>query len=150
MSRTVDATRTPLGDPLVRGVFAAVRRLLVVLFVISLAAVVFAIVMSGRSDLVNAVVWIRSIAVVAAAVILYGFAMLAERGRVWAYRRLRLLAYLIPCGVVLLIAAPGEFPLWIKIEQGVCGAVILAVAILLSRSRVRAAFPAAVSRRRRP
>ncbi|GAA2007226.1 hypothetical protein [Microbacterium ulmi] len=147
---TVVTSEQPgLAHPRIRRSFAAVRALLAVLLIVSIAAVAFAFVEQSHAELVNTVVWIRSVAVVAAAIILYLLAVFASRGRAGAYRRLRLLSFLIPAGVVLLIVAPGEFPLWIKIEQAVCGALILAVGIILSRRRLRELFPTAKKARRR-
>ncbi|MDM4763683.1 hypothetical protein QT381_11755 [Galbitalea sp. SE-J8] len=132
--------RELLDHPSAQRGFAAVRALLLVLFIVSAASLLFAYVERADGDLVNTVVWIRGIAVVAAAVVLYAFAALAARGTAWAYRRLRLLAFLIPCGIVLLIVAPGEFPLWMKVEQAVCGVLVLATGIILSRGHIRGHF----------
>jgi hypothetical protein len=136
---TIDQPR--LDHPRTHRAFRAVRALLAVLFVISLASVLFAVIEQADSDLVNTVVWIRSIAVVAAAVLLYAFAAQAARGKGWAYRRLRLLSFIIPVGVVILIVAPGEYPLWLKIEQAVCGLVVLSIGLILSASHMRSLFP---------
>jgi hypothetical protein len=129
-----------LSSPSTLVAFRCVKILLVTVFVVSIVVLVFAFVNRSNPGLVNAVVWIRGIAVAAAAVILYGFAVIALHGRTWAYHRLRLLSFLIPCGVVLLIVAPGEFPLWMKVEQGFCGILVLLAGLIINRREVRALF----------
>ncbi|GAB3913983.1 hypothetical protein GCM10011575_18830 [Microlunatus endophyticus] len=129
-----------------RGVFRVAAGLLVGYIAISAAALVFAVVERHNSGLVNGVVWIRGGAVLASSILLYVLCRFAEKGRTTAYRRLRLLSFIIPCGVLIIIIAPGEYPTWMKIEQVVCGALVLTIAILMSQPQVRAAFPKPVKK----
>ncbi|MFI0151218.1 hypothetical protein [Streptomyces lydicus] len=40
--------------------------------------------------------------------------------------------------IAVILAVPGAFPLWLKIEQGVCGLVLLGVAALVNGKHLRA------------
>mgnify|MGYP001085544412 CR=1 FL=1 len=42
--------------------------------------------------------------------------------------------------IVAIVALPGTFPVWMKVEQSVCGALLLAVVVVANRPGVRAAF----------
>jgi hypothetical protein len=40
--------------------------------------------------------------------------------------------------IVVIIAIPGSFPLWMKIEQGACGLVLLGVVAIVNGKQLRA------------
>jgi hypothetical protein len=42
--------------------------------------------------------------------------------------------------VVVILALPGTFPLWLKLEPGVCGLLLLGVVVSVNRSRIRSLF----------
>ncbi len=44
--------------------------------------------------------------------------------------------------MVVIIALPGTFPLWMKIEQGVCGLLLIGVAVLVNGKHLRSSFGA--------
>jgi hypothetical protein len=44
--------------------------------------------------------------------------------------------------IAVIIAIPGTFPLWMKIEQGVCGLVLVGVVVQVNSRRVRSLFTA--------
>jgi len=42
--------------------------------------------------------------------------------------------------IVVIIALPGTFPLWMKFEQGVCGLLLLGVALIVNGKHLRSVF----------
>jgi hypothetical protein len=42
--------------------------------------------------------------------------------------------------IAVIIALPGTFPLWMKIEQGVCGLLLLGVVLVVNGKHLRSAF----------
>ncbi|GLZ77843.1 hypothetical protein Afil01_26500 [Actinorhabdospora filicis] len=125
-----------------RPAFRLVRHVYLAVFAVSVAALVLAFLLRDRPDLVNAVVWIRGGAVAIAAPVLVLVARAAARGSRAAFVRLRWISTAVPIGVVIIVAVPNDgYPLWMKVEQGVVGAIVLVAAVALNRSRVRALFP---------
>lgn len=40
----------------------------------------------------------------------------------------------------VIVAVPGDFPLWFKLEQGVCGLLLLGVVLVVNGKHLRTAF----------
>lgn len=127
---------TSLDLTTARPAFRLVQRVYLAVFAVSVAALALAFVWRADPDLVNSVVWIRGGAVAVAAPILVLVARAAARGSRAAFVRLRWVSTLVPIGVVVIIAVPNDgYPLWMKIEQGVVGAIVLVAAVVLTRLR---------------
>ncbi len=107
------------------------------LSVLTLAAIV---VMRDDASVVNDAVWVRGTIVVASALLTFAFAARTARGSRGAYRRLRIASGVMVVAIACIIALPGTFPLWMKIEQGVCGLALLGVVLLVNGPRLRALF----------
>jgi hypothetical protein len=109
---------------------------------LALSAVTLAAIVLLRHDVaaVNSAVWIRGMAVVASALLTTLFAARAAAGSRRAYLRLRIVSTVMVVAIALIIALPGPFPLWLKIEQGVCGLLLLGVAVRVNGPRLRALF----------
>jgi hypothetical protein len=86
---------------------------------------------------VNSAVWIRGVAVAASALLTTLFAARAAAGSRRAYLRLRIVSVVMVVAIVVIIALPGSFPLWLKIEQGVCGLLLLGMLSRLGPNRGR-------------
>ncbi|WP_438489336.1 hypothetical protein [Streptomyces sp. S186] len=97
-----------------------------------------------RSDtaLVTDAVWVRASIVVVSALLTYVFAARAARGSRGAYRRMRIVATVMTVAIAVIIAIPGSFPAWLKIEQGVCGLALLGVIVVANGSHLRGLFAA--------
>jgi hypothetical protein len=54
------------------------------------------------------------------------------RGSSGGYLRLRLVSAIMLVAIAAIIALPGTFPLWMKIEQGVCGLLLLGVVVIVN------------------
>ncbi|MER6950667.1 hypothetical protein ABT294_42285 [Nonomuraea sp. NPDC000554] len=120
-----------------KNLWSLVRALFVVMLAISVAALAVAAVVGG-----NWVVWLRGGAVAAASAWLVALSGQAAGGRRAAYVRIRFISTVAPLGIILILVAPDSgYPLWMKVEQGVIGVVLAAVAVLVNRRAVRQAFP---------
>jgi hypothetical protein len=105
---------------------------------LSLATLVAAFILRDVPAAVNSAVWIRGSIVAATAVLMLFFAIGAYRGSTRALLRLRIESALLLVAIVVILAIPLPFPLWMKIEQGVCGLLLLGVVALVNSPRLRA------------
>ncbi|MBE3010751.1 hypothetical protein IL992_16325 [Microbispora sp. NEAU-D428] len=120
-----------------KSVWTPVRALFIAVLVISIAALGVAAVVGGTW-----VVWVRGAAVAAASAWLVALTGQAARGRRSAYVRIRFVSIAAPIGIVLILLAPDSgYPVWMKAEQGVVGVLVAAVALIVNRRAVRAAYP---------
>jgi hypothetical protein len=92
--------------------------------------------------IVNIAVWIRGSIVVASAALMFAFARRASGGAPRAFLRVRIISAIMLVAIVVIISLPGTFPLWMKLEQGVCGVLLLAVVLLVNGRRLRSFFAA--------
>jgi hypothetical protein len=133
----------PLTGSAARGALRRVIVLVAVYLTISVLTLVAAIVLRNDTGLVNAAVWIRGSIVAITAALMLRFAVGASRGDSRHFLRLRIVSAIMVVAIVaILVLIPGDFPLWMKLEQATCGVVLLAVVILANRRRTRSAFAA--------
>ncbi len=104
---------------------------------ISLLTLAAVIVMRGDASMVNSAVWIRCSLVAASSLLTLRFAVGAAAGNPQMLRRLRIVTTVMLVAIVVIIALPGTFPVWLKVEQGVCGLLLLAVVMMVYRQPVR-------------
>ncbi|MEW1751523.1 hypothetical protein ACIQU1_24515 [Streptomyces angustmyceticus] len=97
-------------------------------------------VLRHHPDLVTDAVWVRAVIVVATSLLMTSFAVRTARGHRRSYLRLRLASAVMPAAIAVIIALPGGFPTWLKLEQGVCGVLLLGVVMIVNGRRLRAAF----------
>jgi hypothetical protein len=120
-----------------------VARLLVGTYLaLSVATLAAIILLRNDASIVNQAVWIRGTIVAATSVLMFGFATAAARGSVGAYRRLRLTSTVVVVAIIVIIALPGTFPTWLKVEQAVCGLVLIGVVGIANGTKVRSLFAA--------
>jgi hypothetical protein len=93
-----------------------------------------------QPQLVNTAVWVRGSIVLATSALLYLIAVAAARGSRSAYVRLRVISVVVPLAIVVIVALPDPFPVWMKVQQGLCALAVAGVAILANRRAVRAHF----------
>lgn len=135
-----------VGTTAIDGVREAMRtvKLLVGTYLgISALTLVAIVLMRKHTNLVNAAVWTRGTIVVVTAILMFSFAVRAARGSSRAFLRLRIVSAIMVVAIAAIVSLPGTFPVWMKIEQGVCGAVLLGVVSLVNGRRLRAAYAAA-------
>lgn len=118
----------------------AVRALVGGYLAISILTLAAIVIMRDDAAVVTIAVWIRGTIVAATAILMFVFAVGAARGSARAYLRLRIVSGIMLVAIVVIIALPGTFPLWLKIEQGVCGLILAAVVVIANGRRVRTAF----------
>jgi hypothetical protein len=128
--------------PASRKPFPTIKGLLLGYLGIGVAAVVAVILLRNHPAEVNGAAWVRSIIVVATALILLSAATLAGRGSRGAFWRLRIISIVTTVAIVVIVVLPGTFPVWLKAEQSVCGVLMLAVALLANGRAARARFAA--------
>lgn len=131
-----------LTHPRTTEAFRTIRRLLLAYLGVSVAALVAIAAMRDDTAEVNPAVWTRATIVAISAVLMLLFAARAAAGSRGAYRRLRIISIATVVAIAAIIAAPGMFPGWLKLEQGLCGLIMAGVAVVANRPRLRALFAA--------
>ena len=106
------------SPPRTRTAFRSAKLLVGSYLGISLLALVAIVVLRNHAAVVNSAVWTHGTIVAISAVLLFTFAVRAARGSSRAYLRLRLASAIMVVAIAVIIALPGTFPLWMKIEQG--------------------------------
>jgi hypothetical protein len=99
-----------------------------------------AIVLLRNTSAVDSAVWTRGVIVTASALLTFSFTTRAARGSRGAYRRLRIVSAVMVVAIAAIIAIPGAFPAWLKIEQGVCGLLLLGVVVQVNSQHMRSLF----------
>jgi hypothetical protein len=107
------------------------------LSVLTLAAIA---VLRHHSGIVNTAVWTRGIIVVLSALLTLRFAASAARGGQRAFLRLRIISGVMAAAIAVIVSLPGTFPVWMKVEQSVCGVLLIGVAVLVNGRQVRSVF----------
>ena len=136
------ADPTDLHHPLSRRAFRTGRALAGCYLLLSALTLVAVVLLRADRAVVNPAVWVRGTIVVASALLTNALAARAARGSRGAYRRLRILCGVMVLAIVAIIAVPGTFPRWMKIEQAACGLLLLGVVAVANRRHVRAVFAA--------
>lgn len=109
---------------------------------LSVVTLVAIILLRNNASVVNAAVWIRGTIVVASALLTFVFARRAARGHRKAFLRVRIISVIMVVAIVTIISLPGTFPLWMKIEQGICGLLLLGVVVISNGKNLRSVFAA--------
>jgi hypothetical protein len=123
---------------------AAFRPILILLssfLIVSVAMIAALIVLTAIGAGIETAIWIRCSLVLGSAIILLLFAFGAARGSRSAWIRLRIVSPIVVAAVIVIVSIPGFLPDWVRIEQGVCGALVLPVAILVNLPRTSRLFP---------
>ena len=121
------------GGPDAASAFRAVRWLVGAYLALSLLTVAaLATFSSVHPSLVNPQAWVRGVIVAVTSILTFVFANRAARGNARALLRLRLVVVivLVAIGAVLFFL---PLPLWMKLEQAACGALLLVTAVLIFR-----------------
>lgn len=129
-----------LDHPRSRTAFRSVK--LLVGCYLGLSALTLAAIILMRNDTaeVNDVVWVRATIVVGSALLMTSFAARVAGGSARAYLRLRIVSALMVVAIAVLISIPGFLPLWMRIEQGVCGLLLIGVVVVVNGRHLRSVF----------
>ncbi|WP_314148763.1 hypothetical protein [uncultured Leifsonia sp.] len=123
-----------------RALFRPILVLLWCFLTVSAAMIAFLAVLASVGVGVDIAVWIRSSFVLASSVVLLLLGVFAARGSRASWVRLRIITPIVVLAVVVIVAIPGFLPDWVRVEQAVCGALVLPVAILANLPRAGSAF----------
>ncbi|MEU8606392.1 hypothetical protein AB0C29_00055 [Actinoplanes sp. NPDC048791] len=115
----------------------AAVRLLTAFLVISLSTVVAVVLLRHHPTLVTSAVWVRTPLVAASAAVLLLFARRAAAGHSGSFRRLRIISVVVLAAIIAVVAWPGAFPVWLRVEQAVCGLLMLGVVVHVNRRAAR-------------
>ncbi|HEY3687873.1 MAG TPA: hypothetical protein VGL93_32850 [Streptosporangiaceae bacterium] len=125
---------------------AALRTLKVLLgafLALSVLNLLTAYLLRDDAGEVNDAVWIRGTFVLASAVTLLMITLRVARGSRPAYRRARIISVVVLVAIAVVASWPGLLPVWMRVEQVVCGLLLLGVVAVLFGPRLRAAFAGA-------
>ena len=122
------------------GALRSVKLLVGAYLAVSVLTLVAIIALHNDAAAVNDAVWTRGTIVVASALLTFAFARRAARGSRRGFLRLRLVSAIMLVAIVVIIALPGTFPLWMKCEQAICGLLLLGVALLVNGRHLRSVF----------
>jgi hypothetical protein len=96
---------------------------------VSVLTFVAIVLLRHHPSVVNDAVWVRATIVMVSAALSFTFAVRAAGGSRGALRRLRILSVVMIVAITVIVALPGTFPVWLKVEQGFCGLLLIGVAI---------------------
>ncbi|QLE72569.1 hypothetical protein FGW37_14030 [Streptomyces rectiverticillatus] len=109
---------------------------------LSLCTLIAVVLLRNHHDLVTDAVWVRASIVVAASLLMASFAARTARGHSRSYLRLRLSSGGMTVAIAVIVALPGAFPAWLKVEQAVCGVLLAGVVLIINSKPMRTAFTA--------
>jgi len=116
--------------------------LLSAFLVISVSTVAAVVLMRHNPALVTPAVWIRTPLVAASAAVLLLLARRAAAGHRGSFRRLRILSMVVLAAIIGVVAWPGAFPVWLRVEQAVCGVFMVSVVVRTNLRVVRSSIEA--------
>lgn len=131
---------TTMSDTRTVAAFRSVKRLVGAYVAISVLTLVAIVLMRNDAGMVNPAVWIRGSIVAVTSLLMATFVAGAARGSARAFLRLRLVSAIMVVAIAVIIALPGTFPLWLKVEQGVCGLILIAVVAIVNGRHMRSQF----------
>ena len=135
-------TSPTMTDPDVREKLRIAQVLLGGYAAVSVLTLLAIVVFSGDPDIVTDAVWVRGSIIAVASLITFGLGVSMARGSRSNFRRVRIIALAQVVAIIVIEAVPGSFPVWFKIVNGVCGALLTIVVLLTFARTVRATFAA--------
>jgi hypothetical protein len=139
MTETRTTTGTAVNDSR-RALFRPIFVLLWCFLGLSAAMLAFLVGLTAIGGAVEIAIWIRCSFVLGSAIVLLLLGVFAARGSRASWVRLRIIAPIVVLAVIVIVLIPGFLPDWVRIEQAVCGALVLPVAILANLPRAAAVF----------
>jgi hypothetical protein len=139
MNSVVTSTEK-LAHPRSQTAFHTVKQLAGGYLSLSVATLAAIIVLRHHTSMVNSAVWIRGSIVVVSALVTFALTLRAARGSRRAYLRLRIISTVMVAAIAIIIALPGPFPVWLKVEQGICGVLLIGVAAIVNGAHLRSVF----------
>lgn len=131
-----------LADPRSLTAFRGMKVLVGCYIVLSVLTLVAAYVLRHDPGMVTDTVWVRGAIVAVASLLMFAFVSGTARGRRRAYLRLRITSAVMVVAIAILISIPGFLPVWMRIEQGVCGLLLLGIVLIANGRHLRSLFAA--------
>ena len=122
--------------------FRTMTALVATYFGVSAATVVADVLLAGNATMVTPTVWTRTVIVLVASALMLSMVLRAAKGARRSYLRLRVTSAAMTIAIVVLVSLPDFLPLWVRLEQGFCGLLLLGVVALLNGRALRSAFAA--------
>lgn len=105
---------------------------------VNAAAFAAIIALRHKTGQVNDTVWIRGTILFATSLLLFAFTNHITRGSRKALLRVRIIATILLASVIVLLVVGHQLlPLWMKLEQAVCGLLLLGIVILVNGKPIR-------------
>jgi len=120
--------------------FRPVTRILGLYLAISLLSLGATARLADHHTQADTQTWIHAIIVAASATLTFAISLRAAHGHRGAYRRVRIISAVMLIAIAVIDALPGDFPTWMKIEQGACGILLLAVILITNTRTIRTRF----------
>lgn len=139
-SQTAVVPEADRNHPRSRKALRAVRLLVAAYVVLSVLTLVAAYLLRSHHSMVTDTVWIRGGIVAVTSLLMLTFAAGTARGRHRAYLRLRIVSAVMVVAIAVLVSLPGLLPLWMRIEQGVCGLILIGVVLIANGRQLRSLF----------
>jgi len=109
---------------------------------VSVVTFVAIVLMRNDASVVNTAVWIRGTIVAATSVLLLIYTLQARSGSPRGLLRTRIVSAIVLVAIVAILIIPLPFPLWMRLEQALCGLILLGIVILANSKTLRSAFRA--------
>lgn len=135
-------TEEHLNHPRSRSAFRGLKLLVGAYLTVSVLTLLAIVLLRNDVSVVTSAVWVRGTIVVASALLTLSFTVRAANGSRRAYLRLRIVSAVMVVAIAVIIALPGTFPVWMKIEQGGCGLLLLGVVAVVNGRHLRSLFAA--------
>ncbi|WP_433276127.1 hypothetical protein ACQPZA_33450 [Pseudonocardia xinjiangensis] len=135
------AAWVPSSDARVVDVFDTVKKCIVIFGVISAVVLATVATIALAGGFVNTFMWVRAGVLLLTAVLFYQWAVRGSRGAPKSVERLRIVSTILPIAVVVVDLIPGVCPVWYVGMQAVSAVPLVAIAVLIRRRVVKAAFP---------
>ncbi|MEU0507882.1 MULTISPECIES: hypothetical protein [Amycolatopsis] len=109
---------------------------------VSVLTLLAIVVFSGDPGIVTDAVWIRGSILAVASLVTFALGVSMAKGSRSSHRRVRIIALAQVVAIIVIECVPGAFPVWFKIENGVCGTLLIIVVLLTFARTVRTTFAA--------
>ena len=130
----------PAATPVPVPEFRPVTRLLGLYLTISLLSLGATALLANHHTKADTQTWVHAVIVAASAALTFIIGLRAARGHRGAYRRVRIISTVMLIAIVIIDALPGDFPLWMKLEQGACAILLLAVMLITGTRALRTRY----------
>ncbi|GAA1705469.1 hypothetical protein GCM10009765_63450 [Fodinicola feengrottensis] len=139
-ARTPAVSEQDLNHPSSLSAFRTVKLLVGGYLGLSVLTMVAVILLRDDTSVVTDAVWVRASIVTLSALLTLAFSFSAARGSRRGFLRLRLVSAIMLVAIAVIVALPGAFPVWLRVEQAVCGLLLAGVVVLVNGRHLRSLF----------